>query len=58
MNADAKYAYIIDGLDEGERIIITPIENAMNGMVVRININENKLITVLTKDDDLSVNEK
>tara|TARA_B100001105_G_scaffold88005_1_gene69836 strand:+ start:651 stop:1829 length:1179 start_codon:yes stop_codon:yes gene_type:complete len=58
LNADAKYAYIIDGLDEGERIIITPIENAMNGMVVRTNVNENKLITVLTKDDDLSVNEK
>ena len=58
LNADAKYAYIIDGLDEGERIVITPIENAMNGMVVRINVNENKLTTVLTKDDDLSVNEK
>ena len=58
LNADAKYAYLIDGLDEGERIVITPIENAMNGMVVRINVNENKLTTVLTKDDDLSVNEK
>ena len=58
LNADAKYAYLIDGLDESERIVITPIENAMNGMVVRINVNENKLTTVLTKDDDLSVNEK
>jgi len=58
LSADAKFAYVIDGLDEGERIVITTVENAMNGMIVRINVSENKLTTVLTKDDDLSVNEK
>ncbi len=35
LRADAEYAYLVGGVDEGERISLTVIENPINGMRVR-----------------------
>jgi RND family efflux transporter MFP subunit len=35
LRTDAKYAYILNGISDGERISLTSIENPINGMKVR-----------------------
>ena len=35
VRADAEYAYISDGAEAGERVILTALESPINGMPVR-----------------------
>jgi hypothetical protein len=40
VRADADYAYISDGAEAGERVILTAMESPINGMPVRTTVDE------------------